>query len=416
MAPNSEKKRLTSLYDLLRNIMTCEGCGKKVVTMKTSTKRRCAASVVVAVTFSGFFQPVAAFEGSIKKHKSCETLLKKFPNGVAESKAAANKVARDGFVKPKVSKLLYRQSSKLLDRNNNGVMCVSTRMARSFAPGISSTELLGWVDAAVEQMAKPPLDFMGMIWPVGTPLDDQPDPQVFDGAPFSEHTDVLSPNEIKKAVSYFRKWQLGLQNCTKAETKGFRDGAAVVKRWIEGAADVATAPDPCFNSRSGVMAWTAAQDKTTAKETFFHESYHGLSNYLLNRCAPIIGKEEDSLNNLRWFGEGTAEYFGLYMAAKDDDRDDYTQKILKRAFLDLQGDPRISLDANAYVQAAAMVLMIQRGLITESKILDGSYFHSCNWIKTFDPSQAEMIYIFENFKKIEYSGGRYFYSESAVSG
>ena len=80
MAPNSEKKRLTSLYDLLRTILTCECCGKKVVTMKTSTKRRCAASVVVAVTFSGFFQPVAAFEGSIKKHKSCETLLKKFPN------------------------------------------------------------------------------------------------------------------------------------------------------------------------------------------------------------------------------------------------------------------------------------------------------------------------------------------------
>jgi len=291
-----------------------------------------------------------------------------------------------------------------------------TRIAMSFADGITSAEVLGWVNAAISEMVNPPTDFMGLIWPIGRALDDEPDPQVFDGDPFFEHTDVLSSDELDQTADYFRNWQAGLQGCDPEDARDFDEGAARVERWIKGGANVATAPDPCFESRSAIVAWSADQDKQTAKQVFFHESYHGLSNYLLRQCSPVLGRQEDSMNDLRWFAEGTADYFGVYMAAKDDGRDDYMQRMLKRAYLDLRGDPGMPLEANSYVQTAAMVLMIERGVITEEQILNGSYFNNCDWINTFDPGAPGMDYIFENFNKIEVSGGSYSYSEATIAG
>ena len=290
-----------------------------------------------------------------------------------------------------------------------------TRAAMSFADGITSAEVLEWVNAATGQMLNPPTDFMGLVWPIGRALDDEPDPQVFDGDPFMEHSDILGDDELDKVAAYFRNWQAGLQGCEQSAAE-LSERADRVERWIRGGANVATAPDPCFESRSAIVAWSAEQDKWTAKQSFFHEAYHGLSNYLLRQCSPVLGRQEDSMNNLRWFAEGTADYFGVYMAAKDDGRDDYMQRMLKRAYLDLRGDPGMPLEANSYVQTAAMVLMIERGIITEEQILNGSYFNSCDWINTFDPGAPGMDYIFENFNKIEVSGGSYSYSEATIAG
>jgi hypothetical protein len=291
-----------------------------------------------------------------------------------------------------------------------------TRVAMSFAEGITSEEVSDWVDAATGQMLNPPTDFMGLVWPIGKALDDEPDPQVFDGDPFMEHSHILGEDELDEVAAYFRNWQAGLEGCDPEDARGFDEGAARVERWIKGGANVATAPDPCFESRSAIVAWSADQDKQTAKQVFFHESYHGLSNYLLRQCSPVLGRQEDSMNDLRWFAEGTADYFGVFMAAKDDGRDDYVQTMLKRAYLDLRGDPEMPLEANTYVQAAAMVLMIERGMITEKQLLNGSYFNSCDWINTFDPDAPGMDYIFENFNKIEVSGGSYSYSEATIEG
>ena len=196
----------------------------------------------------------------------------------------------------------------------------------------------------------------------------------------------------------------------------FDNGAQRVERWIRGGADVATAPDPCLKSRSAVMAWNAEQDVETARHIFFHEAYHGLSNYLLRQCAPILNRDEDSMNDLRWFAEGTADYFSMYMQAQEDERDDLEQRILQRATLDLQGDPGLTLGSNTYVQTAAMVLMIKRGIVSEEKIIDGSYFNNCDWIDTFDPSEPQIAYIFENFRNIEASNGTFAYSNETIAG
>lgn len=290
------------------------------------------------------------------------------------------------------------------------------RLAKSYADGVSSDEVLSWVNAAIRKMISPPTDFLGLVWPIGYALDDNPDPQLFDGDPFLQYSDVLSAGEKREVAGYFKDWQAGLQGCEPQELRDFDEGAARVERWIVGSANVATAPDPCFESRSAVVAWSGEWDKLTLKQVFFHETYHGMQKYLLRQCSPVLGRQEDDMNDLRWFSEGTADYFGVYMAAKDDGRSDYVQTILKRAYLDLRGDPGMPLKANTYVQTAAMVLMLERGMISEDKIVNGGYFINCDWINKFDPNAPGMDYIFENFNKIEVSRGKYFYSESTISG
>ena len=311
-----------------------------------------------------------------------------------------------------------RETSEVEDSENPEPVAerAPARVAKSFADGVSSDEVLSWVNAATSKMISPPTDFLGLVWPIGYALDDNPDPQVFDGDPFLQYSDVLSASEKKEVADYFKDWQAGLQGCDPREVRDFDEGAARVERWIVGSANVATAPDPCFESRSAVVAWSGEWNKLTLKQVFFHETYHGMQKYLLRQCSPVLGRQEDDMNDLRWFSEGTADYFGVYMAAKDDGRSDYVQTMLKRAYLDLRGDPGMPLEANTYVQTAAMVLMMERGMISEDKIVNGGYFTNCDWINKFDPNAPGMDYIFENFNKIEVSGGKYFYSESTISG
>ena len=65
----------------------------------------------------------------------------------------------------------------------------------SYAEGITDSDVLSWVEAAIAEMSEPPTSFLGLIWPIGAELDEEPDPEVFDGAMFREHTQVLSAAE-----------------------------------------------------------------------------------------------------------------------------------------------------------------------------------------------------------------------------
>jgi hypothetical protein len=177
---------------------------------------------------------------------------------------------------------------------------------------------------------------------------------------FREHTQTLTDEDLDATVATFREWQSNLVCAEGMDEREMEDGAKRVGRWITGGADVATAPDPCFKGRSAIYAWPEGVSKTTATEVWFHEAYHGLSNYLIRQCSVAENQPEEKYEGIRWFAEGTAEYFGNYMAAKIEGRDDYVQVILRKAYNDYRGDPGADFN-NAYFQAAGIQLMIERG-------------------------------------------------------
>ena len=122
------------------------------------------------------------------------------------------------------------------------------------------------------------------------------------------------------------------------------------------------------------------------------------------------------MDDLRWFAEGTADFFSLALQAQQDDRDDYEQRILERAKLELQGDPELTMASNTYVQAAGILLMVKRGSLSEAKVMDGTYFSNCDWIDTFDPSQSEVKFVFDNFRQLESIDGKLAYPDDVVNG
>ena len=71
--------------------------------------------------------PVQATQSTAANFSSCDRLLSQYPDGVAQSKAAANKAVRNGFAKPDVSASLYRTNASRLDRDRDGVMCEQPR-------------------------------------------------------------------------------------------------------------------------------------------------------------------------------------------------------------------------------------------------------------------------------------------------
>ena len=106
----------------------------------------------------------------------------------------------------------------------------------------------------------------------------------------------------------------------------------------------------------------------------------------------------------------------MFMQSQQDGRDDYEQRILERAQLDLQGDPGMTMASNTYLQTAGILLMIKRGLVSQEKVIDGSYFTNCDWIETFDPSQPEVKFAFDNFGQIESVDGEFAYPDEVING
>ncbi|MDA7595973.1 hypothetical protein N8723_04320 [Luminiphilus sp.] len=290
--------------------------------------------------------------------------------------------------------------------------------AASYVSAFTSEAVANWISSAMLKMAQPPNQFFAMIWPIGAPLDDEPDPDVFDGAPFSEHRHVLTDSEVDAVVLTYQNWLSTVSCDTPSDKDNIADLSARVETWIRRAADVATAPDPCFDARSAIYAWPSGTSETTARRVVMHEAYHGLSNYLGGRCAALTGKSEEYYDAIRWFAEGTAEYFGNYMAGEIEGRSDYVQTLLESAYGDFQGEmmnqPLES--AGAYIQAAAIELMIQRGSLSLAKVLDGSYYHDCGYAERFALTTEEVQYIAENVASLQLIDGEYRFPSSVLQG
>jgi len=80
-------------------------------------------AIAILGLLAGLASPTHAVQNRVKSYSNCDQLLKKYPNGVADSKRAAAKAVKSGNVRPKVSASLYKSNSKRLDTDKDGVMC-----------------------------------------------------------------------------------------------------------------------------------------------------------------------------------------------------------------------------------------------------------------------------------------------------
>ena len=79
-------------------------------------------------------------------------------------------------------------------------------------------------------------------------------------------------------------------------------------------------------------------------------------------------------------------------------------------------EPLINSGSIASRGAAALSLMIQKGFLQESLILDGSLFHNCTTETDYLDANSHILNVKENWFKISSDNGNYSFTTEALEG
>ena len=261
-------------------------------------------------------------------------------------------------------------------------------------------------------------DILGVIWPVGVQVREEAWDK-FD-APFNEMEVTLTAGELAGLTEDIDMW-IDATPC--ADIRGWKSEQARsskenVHLWIEGGADIATAPDPCFESRMAIYAFSSGVSELTAQRVYLHELYHALSNYLATYCAPPDSHDDPGRYEAQgWIAEGTAEYFAHVVQAEINGDPHPVGAILQSAHQSLQeSGTDIRGGGIAAKSAAAVRLMIERGELTEAEVLGATMFNGCDWVDDFSMSNPAAAYAQTNWHLIEQSGETWRLTSAALEG
>ena len=237
--------------------------------------------------------------------------------------------------------------------------------------------------------------------------------------PFNTYEVVLTTEAMEQLTGTYEAW-VDTAPCLSPGGTNFggwqsraeaNEGKTRVISWMEGGADVATAPAPCFDSRAVIYAFPAESTDAEGQHSYLHELYHALSNYLQDYCTEGGEIGVDQYEALRWVGEGTAHYFAYVVAAELNGVADPFSGMFQTARQDaIAGEGLNTADP----AAAALRLMVERGDLLESEILDGSIFETCDWPENWQRSNPRVAYAQDNWQQIQFDGDKWGFTEAAL--
>lgn len=170
-----------------------------------------------------------------------------------------------------------------------------------------------------------------------------------------------------------------------------------IRGWIKGNYDATTAPDPCLESRIAVVGGTSGQSDDTVQKIYLHELYHALQKRLTTYCqlmgtssngyyepldTPEARAIEAKFKAGKWLAEGTAEYFSFIIQAEIKGTNDGVNEMMKAANTAANESKDIN-NSIASSGSAAVRLLIERGVLTEKQVMDGSLFQTCDWVDIY---------------------------------
>jgi hypothetical protein len=280
----------------------------------------------------------------------------------------------------------------------------------------ATEEIRHWTEVGTAKMSWWQADIHSFVWPLGKMLGEADFPG---DDPFNTYEVVLTTEAMEQLTSTYGAW-VDAAPCLSPGGTNFggwqsraeaNEGKTRVISWMEGGADVATAPTPCFDSRAVIYAFPAESTDADGQHTYLHELYHALSNYLQDYCTQGGEIGVDQYEALRWVGEGTAHYFAYVVAAELNGVPDPFSGMFQTARQDaLAGEGLATADP----AAAALRLMVERGDLLESEILDGSLFETCDWPENWQRSNPGVAYAQDNWQKIQFDGDKWGFTEEAL--
>ncbi len=283
------------------------------------------------------------------------------------------------------------------------------KVSKNAVPGIkvlnesslSASKIESWTSYASKKMKDQNADILAVSWDVGDFVEE--------AIPFNKHKVLLSNDQIEKLITGISEWLdkscLG-NNGKKEELKKFRG-------YIENGADASSQFDICPKFRIILMGFTKDMGEENKQSLVIHELYHAFQQDLTDESCRKL--RDESKSNHKWVIEGGAEYFAKIVTGEMNNKDGVSN-LLKQAYgnYNEDKDPSISGSGIAGRGAAGVRLMIERGLISESVILDGSFFHSCSSENEWSNDNSDVSKIKNRWYLIEEKSGKYVFTAAAL--
>jgi hypothetical protein len=248
-------------------------------------------------------------------------------------------------------------------------------------------------------------DILMVTWNVGNFISEGG----FD-RPYNKHEVLLSNSQIESMLSQISTWldRSCLNNSEKSgELNSYRN-------YLENGADASSQIVLCSNSRIILAAFQEPvfdEEEENIQSFLLHELYHAFQHDIGNSCDST--RENNSSSNGKEIVEGAAEYFGKIVTGQINGTDG-VNKLLEQIYMDYQSSKDKSIDSGNN-WAAGVRLMIERNILNESIVLDGSLFHNCETETNYTDSNLEMGKIKTLWYLIEKNDDQYSFSAQALN-
>ena len=224
--------------------------------------------------------------------------------------------------------------------------------------------------------------------------------------PFNTHTVVITSEQIETLMTEIDTWLK--TTCLSSVT----EESATFRAYITNGSEVSSQFVICGQYRLILIGVIQGSSSDNSKNLAIHELYHALQQDLGDEDCNTK-REINGSNGKGWINEGAADYFSnieMYGSSVG------VQKILELGLEAYNEDSSADITGTGVASrgSAGLRLMVKRGALTESKILDGSLFHSCATESDYTDSNSNIVTAESKWYKIEESGGVYSFTSEAV--
>jgi hypothetical protein len=290
------------------------------------------------------------------------------------------------------------------------------------ASDVSTASIQAWTEVAVSNLSVPVPDILGIIYSIGNEIGSTGEL----GSPFTKYTEARPASELSAIADSVDTW-IDTSGCDENSYRAYENIELKQKLrvWIEGSYDAATAPYPCRESRIAIVGANPDQSADLVQNIYVHELYHTLQQSLMDGCQtfgvsergfyePIDDPDYEAKQEAgRWLAEGTATYFAYMIQDQINGTTNGIQLMFAAANVAANESQDINSD-QATSSAAAVRLLIERGVITEDEIVSGSIFETCDWVDTFGAALPSVIHAKANWHQFENVGGTWGFKAAAL--
>ncbi len=288
----------------------------------------------------------------------------------------------------------------------------------------STDMIMEWGMSASGLMADQDANVLTFVYPVGRFTGEMVG--YLGGAEFGMHDVVMTPENQGALLADIELW-LRADDCVDerffdpTSEDGQGDEFAMWRDWVEQGADASTMRLLCSTTRvvaMGITPQLVREGELELERFLTHELYHAFQQDLDMGGSCSALSEERATANTPWMAEGGAHYFSSFLTGvvKEDgipkegevgENERIRMEILRDASRAYKETPGLHESGPDRKGAAALLRMVDKGLITHEEIMDGSFFHNCARELRYPSGGPEIQEIRNDWYSISAEGNRY---------